>query len=198
MILIAVDPGISGGIATFETDAYGTLVLRDAGIIPTIKIETKPRRDVLDLKDGKKQYYKTGLKKNQVKMKMKSAAKYRKKLNVGHIHNRFKEADIIVIENQNTRPGNSAASSAETMKNFGKLLALAEILPSRLVMVQPAVWKKHFNLTVSKKDKKSMTPTMYKKMSIRKAYDLTSWNTSYDGISDSIVIGCYAIEREQL
>ncbi len=201
MILIALDPGLAGGIATFESDSYKTLVLKNAGIMPTIKIETKAKQMQLDLdysttKSGKKQFIKSGPNKGQVKMKMKSPAKHKVQLNTGHIYNLFKEADVIVLENQNPMRGNAAGASATLMKNYGKLLALAEISRAKLIIVQPQTWKKYYGLTLTKEEKKTITPTKYKQMSIMKAYMLSSWNTSYDGVADAICIGNYAIEKE--
>ena len=165
--------------------------------MPTLKIETKPKREVLDLKDGKKQYYKTGKRAGEVKMKLKSAAKYKTELDIKRIFDIFNEHDVIVLENQNPRPGNSAMSSASTMKNFGKLMAAAELSQAKVVYVQPGVWKKYFDLTVSKEEKKTLKPSDYKKMSIKKAYDLTEWSTSYDGIADAICIGMYHIKSKE-
>ena len=162
--------------------------------MPTIKKEIKPKVEILDLKDGKKQYYKSGPHKGEVKKKMKSPAKYQKDLDIKTIQKLFDEADIVVLENQNPMRGNTAASSATLMKNFGKLLALAELSGALKVIVQPQVWKKHYGLTMSKSKKATLTSSEYKKMSIKKTYELTEWNTSYDGIADAICLGSYVIE----
>jgi len=168
--------------------------------MPTIKIETKPKQMIFDLdystsKAGKKQFIKSGPNKGQPKMKLKSPAKYRKELDTSQLFQIFKKHDIIVIEQQNPRPGNSAVSSASTMKNFGKLLALAEISSFELIIVSPTKWKTHYNLAISRNQKQKLTPKEYKNMSIKKAYELSEWNTSYDGIADAICIGYYYIDN---
>ena len=159
--------------------------------MPTKRIEIKPKREVLDLdystsKSGKKQYVKTGPNKGKVKMKLKSAAKYKKELNVASINVLLSKQDVIIIEQQNPRPGNSAASSASTMKNYGKLLAIAELSEAKVIHLAPGVWKSYFGLDLTPDAKKKITPKEYKDMSIQKAYSLSGWNTSYDGISDAI------------
>jgi hypothetical protein len=164
--------------------------------MPTKRIETKSKIEVLDLKNGKKQYYKTGSKKGQVKKKMKSPAKYKKELHVNVILDMFSEADIIILERQSPRPGNSAGSSFTTGINYGKLIALAELSGAKLEFVAPMVWKKYFNLHMTHIKKKKLTPTEYKKLSIQKAYELSEWNTSYDGIADSICIGHWFCETK--
>ena len=192
MQVISIDPGLTGAIVLINTKPEIHCVY--AAIMPTRRIETKPKREILDLKNGKKQYYKTGSKKDQVKMKLKSPAKYKKELNVKSILEMLKEADVIVIERQNPRPGNAAASSFTTGINYGKLLAVAELSEKRIEIVAPQVWKKHFKLDIGKKERKKMTPLEYKKMSIQKAYELSGWNTSYDGIADAICIGYHHFE----
>jgi len=192
MTIISFDPGLTGGHAVF-----GNGKLMYAGIMPIKKIETKPKRMVQDLKDGKKQYVKSGPNKGNLKMKMKSAAKYKTELDTIQVHALMQNQDFIVIEQQNPRPGNSAASSASTMKNFGKLLACAELSDAQLILVTPGVWKKHYGLSLTPKEKKLLTNTEYKQMSIQKAYDITEWNTSYDGIADAICIGSWFFEKRK-
>jgi len=192
MQIISIDPGLSGAIALINTKPKVHTVY--ASIMPIRRIETKPKREVLDLKNGKKQYYKTGSKKDQVKMKLKSSAKHKKELNMELILKMFEEADVIVIERQNPRPGNAAASSFTTGINYGKLLAAAELSEKKIEIIAPQVWKKHFELDIGKQERKKMTPSEYKKMSIQKAYELSEWNTSYDGIADAICIGYYYFE----
>ena len=192
MKICSVDPGLSGAIITFDDKQ-----IVSAKIMPTEKIEIKPAKYVLDLKDGKKQYYKTGSKKGEVKKKLKTPAKYKKELYLPEIYDIFNEADEIIIEQQNPRPGNSAMSSASTMKNFGKLMAIAELSKAKVSYVTPGVWKKYFNLNMSNSERKQLTSTQYKKLSIKKAYELSGYNTTSDGIADAICIGYWYIENKK-
>ncbi len=170
--------------------------------MPTNRILIKPRQVQFDLdysttKSGKKQFIKSGPNKGQVKMKIKSPAKYKHELNIKYLYDLFKAQDVIIIEKQNPQPGNSAVSSASTMRNYGKLLALAELSEAKLVLVAPMTWKKHFGLALSKQERKLMTPKEYKDLSIYKAYELSNFNTSYDGISDAICIGYHYIQTNE-
>ncbi len=193
MNIIAIDPGLTGGISSITTEPYS---LQHSLPMPIRKIEIKKKIMIQDLLDGKKQYVKSGINKGKVKMKMKSKAKYKTELDTVYLLSIFKKADIIVIEQQNPRPGNSAASSASTMKNYGKLLALAEVSEAELVLVAPMTWKKHYGLNLKPAEKKLLTPTEYKKLSIDKAHKLSGFRTSSDGIADSICIGYWYIEAK--
>ncbi len=205
MRILSIDPGLTGGFAEFnahkiDNNPSQNIFLAGA-IMPTKRIEVKAKQMQLDLdysttKSGKKQFIKSGPNKGQVKMKMKSPAKYKKELNVKHIFKLFKEQDIIIIEKQNPQPGNSAASSASTMRNYGKLLALAELSEAELVLVAPMTWKKHLGLDVPKLERKLMTPKEYKDLSIAKAYSMSQFNTSYDGIADAICIGYWYLQTK--
>ncbi len=163
--------------------------------MPIKKIETKPARYVYDLKDGKKQYFKTGSRKGEPKMKLKTKAKYKTELDTAAIFNLLDMSDIIVIEKQGIRPGNSAMSSASTMIGYGKLLALAELSEAFIYIIQPQVWKKHFGLNLNQLERKKLTSTEYKKLSIPIAYEKSGIRTSKDGEADAIVIGYYFIEE---
>lgn len=188
---VFVDPGKDGGIAIFKNDK-----LLKSYSMPIRRIEIKPKRMVYDLdystsKSGKKQYIKSGLNKGKVKMKLKTPAKYAVELNSNELFEIFKKSDLVVLEKQNPRPGNSAATSATTMKNYGKLLALAEISGSKLIEIAPLTWKKALGLELSKEDKKVLTNSEYKKMSISKANGLYNIDIKKDGIADAICIGYY-------
>ena len=204
MKILSIDPGLTGGLTEFDTsiaNQYNNGGFLSGFSMPTNRIEIKAKQMQFDLdysttKSGKKQFIKSGPNKGQPKMKMKSPAKYKKELNIKYLYDLFKAQDIIVIEKQNPQPGNSAASSASTMRNYGKLLALAELSDAKLVLIAPMTWKKHFGLALSQVERKLMTPKEYKNLSIAKAYELSQFNTSYDGISDSICIGYWYLQTQ--
>ena len=188
MNITAIDIGLDGGFAVYEHDKF-----IGAHITPTNRIQTKAKIEVFDLdystsKAGKKQFIKSGPNKGQVKMKLKSPAKYKKELNIKIINDMFKNQDIIILEDQGTSFGNSARTTKTTARNYGKLLALAELSEAKVVIVQPQTWKKHFNLDMTPSEKKKLTPKEYKDLSIIKAYELTQWHTSHDGCADAICI----------
>ena len=165
--------------------------------MPIIKVETKPAVKVFQ-KDssGKKVYYSTGSRKGEPKMKIKTPAKHKTELNVQQLYSIFKRTDIIVIERQNPRPGNSAGSSFTTGINYGKLLALAELSGAKIELVAPGVWKKYYELDMTPTEKKKLTNTEYKKLSLNQAERLTGYKTSSDGIADAICIGMYWITNK--
>jgi len=202
MIIANSDPGLSGAIFIMELDDItGTIISQEAIRMPIIKHEVKPAKKVF-VRDnkGKKVFYKAGTKAGEPKMKQVSPAKYKTELDVHAIYSIFSTAHIINIELQNPRPGNSAMSSASTMKNYGKMLALAELSQAKLNTIAPSVWKKHFELNLNQLDRSKLTPTEYKKLSIQKAHQLSNINTTHDGIADAICIGHYWLQiiKEQI
>ena len=141
MKILGVDIGLAGGIS----DGVNHLQM------PTIKVELKAARYIQDLDSkGKKQYIKSGPNKGQLKMKLKTPAKYETKLDLHTIYKLFTDADIIVFESQGTSFGNSAKSTRTTSVNYGKLLAIAELSNSTIVIVPPHVWKKALGLSKDK------------------------------------------------
>ncbi len=194
MTITGVDIGLDGGIASYRN---GHFVY--SCVMPIKKIETKSKRMKFNLDSkGKKQYYKTGSKLGEPKMIMKSPAKYKRELDVNTINDIFNIADIIVIEDQGTSFGNSAQSTRTTARNYGKILALAELSGAKVVIVAANTWKKHFKLNLTPVEKKKLTPKEYKNLSIPVAYNLTQFNTSYDGIADAICILYWYIQVKKI
>lgn len=147
--IISIDIGISGGITC--NDGFNTYSI----LMPTYKVETKPAILVLDLdSNGKKQYYKSGSSKDQVKMKTKTKAKYRNELDVIAIRDIFDIPNAnkvtIVLEEPGKSVGNAAKSTASTHRNYGKLLAIAELSGANVVTVPANKWKKDLGLTSDK------------------------------------------------
>ena len=142
--IIASDPGILGGFA-----------LHDNTVIPTplIKTETKPAIRIL-CKDskGKKIIYKTGPLKGTPKYKIKTQAKHRLDLDVHAIYKLLKQHDVFIYEGLGSTMGNSARSSRTTSINYGKVLALAELANTEIIIVTPAKWKSDLKLTREKID----------------------------------------------
>ena len=192
MRILSVDIGLDGGIAAWNN---GHFIYADS--MPIKKIETKPKRMVFNLDSkGKKQYYKTGSNIGKPKMKMKSPAKYRRELDVFTIDDFFFYADIIIIEDQGTSFGNSAQSTRTTARNFGKLLATAELSGAKVVIVAANTWKTHFKLNLTAAEKKKLTPKEYKNLSIPVAYELSKFKTKKDGIADAICILYWYIQTQ--
>ncbi len=148
--IISCDSGLSGAISVFENDRLVETIK-----MPLTKIEIKPAIRILNLDPkGKKQYYKSGPKKNQAITKIKTAAKYKNILNIHEILKYFDGANIIVIEEQNPRPGGSAQSSFTTGINYGRLLASAELSRhAKTVVVSPNKWKTAMHITMNKDEK---------------------------------------------
>ena len=153
MILYSVDIGLSGGISKFINGVY-----QDSIDMPVNKIEVKKARYKFDLLNGKKQFFKYGSKKGQPKMKQISPAEYRTELDLFKIMKIFKEsADkneniFVILESPAKSIGNSARTTATTNRNFGKLLATAELSGSEFDSVVPSKWKKDLSLTKNKKE----------------------------------------------
>ena len=118
--------------------------------MPLRTTEVTPARLVQDLLNGKKQFYKSGPKKGQVKMKVKTPAKFQRELDLPYIFDIFKSHSIVVLESPGTSFGNAARSTATTNRNFGKLLACAELAGCCTITVAASKWKKDLGLTKDK------------------------------------------------
>jgi hypothetical protein len=155
-VLLAVDSGINGAIASFS-DSKLTQVIP----MPTLKIEVKSKLEQLDLDvKGKKQFIKSGPNKGKVKMKLRRPAKHKKIINTQHVYDMFKSADTIILERQQPMIGNSSSSSFTIGLNYGRLLALAELSGKATVQVMPSVWKKYLGLGHDKQESVDMAEAL--------------------------------------
>ena len=189
MILYSIDIGLSGGISKFVNRAYQYSV-----DMPVDKIEVKKAKYKLDLLNGKKQFYKSGSQKGQPKMKQISPAEYRTELNLFKIMDIFKESDskyekiFVILESPAKSIGNSARTTATTNRNFGKLLAAAELSGADFDSVAPNKWKKDLYLT---KDKKECVEFAEKEFGITFR---TKGERLLDGQAESALIGKWFID----
>ena len=119
--------------------------------MPTLRVMSKPPV-MVQAKDskGKKQYYKNGPKKGEVKMKIKTNAKFRKELDLEYLFASFKNANIVIIEGLGTTIGNSARTTRTTQVNYGKLLACAVIAKCDVRIVPANKWKADLGVTSDK------------------------------------------------
>ena len=87
-------------------------------------------------------------------MKIKTPAVTKRELDVFKIKDLFESNDrqTIVLELPGNSIGNSARSSSTTDRNFGKLLAIAELSGANVVTVPANQWKKALNLSKDKID----------------------------------------------
>ena len=154
MKILSCDPGLSGGISRFIDGA-----IQYIGLMPTIRVEVLSKIEQFDLKNGKKQFIKSGPNKGKPKMKLRRAAKYKEVLDMPRIYSLMQNVDVIVIEAQSCRPGNGSAQCASTMTNYGRLLGVAEVANnlygSKLVIANPASWKTDMHITMDKDEKKA-------------------------------------------
>ena len=172
--------------------------------MPLKTIEVKPAVKVLDLDcHGKKQYYKSGPNKEKVKYKTKTPAKTKKEIWWKSIELMIDERDIVVIEEQQPRPGNGSAQCAMTMYQYGYLLGLINTKnPIDTVIVRPQKWKSDLGITLDKEEKKGLTPTEHtkrlKRLSYEKAIELyPEWKEQFisergaikDGRCEAVLIG---------
>ena len=204
---ISLDPGWEGAIALFVNDKFVNVQS-----MPLLRVETVPKLEQFDLKDGKKQVIKSGPNKGKFKMKLRRAAKYEKILDIGIIFSLMKMSDIIVIEQQSCRPGNGSTQCAKTMTNYGRLLGMAEVCKSlydtELHIAIPSVWKRDMHITMSKDEKKACgSPTLVTETLKAKACSLarslfpgndfkTAKGRMLDGQAEACILGQWHINKE--
>ncbi len=123
MLIIGIDPGISGSICFFE----------DGKIIDVIEMPT-----MIDGKKNKKQ--------------VNGAQIYNEISKRISIRDRDKENIRVVIEQVSAMPGQGVTSMFNFGQSFGILKGICSAMQLPLFFVRPAKWKKHFNLINSQKD----------------------------------------------
>ena len=180
--IISIDIGLDGGI-------YKNGI---ACPMPTTEIILKAPVMVQALdKSGKKVIIKSGPDKGQVKMKIKTPAVTKRELDVFKIQELFESNDnhTIVLELPGNSIGNSARSSSTTDRNFGKLLAIAELSGANVVTVPANQWKKALNLSKEKVDSINLAEQL------SGALFKSSKGKLYDGLAESLLIGYYYSEK---
>ena len=181
-MIIGIDIGLDGGICI-----NGRTIP-----MPTIEVKTKDEVMVLSKKNGKKQFYKTGEKAGEEKKVIKTKAKYKRELDVVEIFQIFSiemsrfDYTLLAIEMPGTTVGNAAKSSRTVHINYGKILALAELVGLNIVEIPANVWKKKFQLSKEKED----SVTLAEKMS-GKSFR-TKRGALLDGEAESYLIYKYA------
>ncbi len=148
----SIDCGLDGALALFDDNQKFVTTLK----MPVETIVTKEPYYILDKKNGKKQFYKSGLKKGEAKYKIKTPGKTKKIIDVQRLIALFaplKEHDTIVIEHQAPRQGNSAQSSFTTGVNYGRVLAAATTSRAKMIIVTPAQWKTDMHISITKEEK---------------------------------------------
>lgn len=180
--IISIDIGLDGGIYK-NGIAYP---------MPTTEIILKAPVMVQALdKSGKKVIIKSGPDKGQVKMKIKTPAVTKRELDVFKIQELFESNDkqTIVLELPGNSIGNSARSSSTTDRNFGKLLAIAELSGANVVTVPANQWKKALNLSKEKIESINLAEQL------SGALFKSHKNKLYDGLAESLLIGYYYSEK---
>ena len=180
--IISIDIGLDGGIYK-NGIAYP---------MPTTEIILKAPVMVQALdKSGKKVIIKSGPDKGQVKMKIKTPAVTKRELDVFKIQELFESNNkqTIVLELPGNSIGNSARSSSTTDRNFGKLLAIAELSGATVVTVPANQWKKALNLSKDKIDSIDLAEQL------SGALFRSPKNKLYDGLAEAFLIGYWYSEK---
>jgi len=122
MIIIGIDPGISGSICFFE----------DGKILDVIEMPT--------MNDGKKNKRQV----NGAQIYNEILKRIEKKIN----HNDIR----VIIEQVSAMPGQGVTSMFNFGQSFGILKGICSAMQLPMYFVRPAKWKKYFNLINSEKD----------------------------------------------
>lgn len=139
--ILAIDIGLSGGLSNgFNEMSMPTKVIIDKPAYMVQKKDTK----------GKAIIFKSGPKKGQKQMVIKTKAKTHRELDVKTLQQWFANMEVIVIESQGTSFGNSAKTTRTTARNYGKLLAIAELSGAKVITVAPHKWKADLGLPAEK------------------------------------------------
>ena len=125
MIIIGIDPGVSGAIS----------VLENKKVIDVFEMPT-----MIDGKKNKKQVNGSGLTNIIV-----NTLDFR--------NTEFKKDEVvIVVEHVNAMPGQGVTSMFNFGQSFGVIKGICAALKLPIYFVRPTKWKKHFNLIKTNKD----------------------------------------------
>ena len=124
--------------------------------MPKRKICVETKLEQFDLKDGKKQFIKSGPNKGKPKMKVRRPAKYKDEIDCKVLMGLMFAADMIIIEQQACQMLNSTKACSTTMFNYGKLIALAEVSETKYETILPRIWKTDMHITMTKDEKKAL------------------------------------------
>ena len=104
---------------------------------------------------------------------------------------RENNVEIIIIELVHTMPGQGVASSGNFMKNFGKILGMAEGLGIKTILISPQKWKKLLLKDDYVHDMKQGAIDFCQKLFPHISLLPTKRSkVPHDGISDAVCIGC--------
>ena len=131
MIIIGIDPGVSGAYATFNTEADVWTVIR----VPTYtRFVNKAKRRFMDLED------------------VAESLQY-----MIHITDQGVTA---YVENVHSMPKQGVVSTFSFGRNFGQWEGLLSGLCIPITYVEPRVWKRHYGLSADKKEALKMATMM--------------------------------------
>jgi len=136
-----IDIGLSGGISNGSSEI--AMPIYSVMIKEPVMVQAKDSK-------GKKQYYKSGPKQGEVKMRIKAGAKFKKYLDISYIYKSFLNATVVVLEDMGTSVGNTAQATRTTASNLGKLLAAAELAGCKVHLIAANKWKKDLGLSSDK------------------------------------------------
>jgi hypothetical protein len=131
MIIMAIDPGLKGGVAVLRTDVYRTMVdspVFDFGTWPMPVVRYAYGRD------------------------RRQRGKIVENVDVATLHwmATMHHVDEIVTEQQTAMPRQGAPSAATTFTNYGLILSLRLLRPVHIV--HPATWKAKLKVPSDKKE----------------------------------------------
>ena len=193
MTYASIDVGLTGGICIITNN---TLHVQ---LMPTRTIVDKPATTVF-AKDpsNKKILIKSGPNKGEFKRVIRTPAKTHKELDTLAILKLLTQADILLIETPALGIGNASRTTATVNRNYGKLLAIAEILSLHIIPIPPHVWKGsktspegRTGLNLGRD--KSVAISFVEELLSRSALDINQriFKNSEDGLAESIAIAHY-------
>ncbi len=181
MVLAAIDIGLSGGIAIITPQ--GINVQR----MPVKQILDKPAVTIFARDtSGNKILLKSGPNKGTYRKVIKTAAKTHKELDCYAIYELLHQADELIIESPAMSFGNSAKSTASTNRNYGKLLAIADLADCTIIPVPPHVWKKALDLGRDKSVAISFAEQLLSKSQLPS--NQSTFTATQDGLAEAICI----------
>jgi len=189
-VIIGIDIGLSGGLAFFDTEAYGKSTedgTVDTGILSIRPMPTEPY------------VTKSGKDKNRINLGL-----LRYYLEIPKAH---EDQDVLLVfEDVHAFPGQGVVATATLMEQKGIIEGMGTALGYDLLPIEPKLWQKYFGLVPSKElsgnKNKAKRKKWLKDNSILTAKEkFPNWTEKIGnshGLSDAMLIGLYAQSLEYI
>ena len=176
--VIGIDPGLQGGICFLEGS-----IIRDLIRMPLTKIETKTKKLVRDMTKAEKKLHK----------QKKTIYTKKEIIDSKAISDLVKDfdPDLVVIEKAFYSGINGTIVAGTTGENLGRILGVCEAESCKILRVQAAYWKSHFDIGDDKKEAIAKAEELYPSVNLIPP----RCREKQDGLAEALLLARYGLEK---